>query len=84
MKRRKAAALKYDKTTPSPVVTAVGFGHVADEIVKRATENNIPVIENSELVESLSKIPPGQNIPLELYEAAAEVIAFIYSLNNKK
>jgi flagellar biosynthesis protein len=66
------------------VVTAVGFGHVAEEILKRASENGIPVVENAELADSLSKLPAGQNIPTELYEAAAEVIAFIYSLNNKK
>ena len=81
MKRKKAAALKYDKNYDSPIVTAIGFGHVADAIIKKAEESNLPIVENSKLVESLSTLELGEEIPPELYETVAKVIAFIYNLN---
>lgn len=83
MKRKKAAALKYDSSYNSPIVTAVGFGEIADRIIKEAENNNIPIVENSELTENLTHLSLGQSIPAELYEAVAEIIAFIYSLDNK-
>lgn len=84
MKRKKAAALKYEKGYDSPIVTALGFGHVADAIIEKAKESEVPVVENKELVESLSQLEVGQSLPPELYETVAKVIAFIYSLNDKK
>lgn len=84
MKRKKAAALRYDKNYSVPVVTAIGFGQIAENILKTAESNDIPVIENSDLVDSLSLIPLGESIPSELYEAVAEIIAFVYSLNDEK
>jgi flagellar biosynthesis protein len=84
MKRKKAAALKYDKKYNVPVVTAVGFGQIAERIIKTANENYIPIVENSDLAESLSKLPLSQSIPSELYEVVAEIIAFIYKLNDEK
>ena len=84
MKRKKAAALKYENGYDVPTVTAIGFGSVADAIIKKATENEVPVVENSALVESLSQLELDQQIPPELYETVAKVIAFIYSLNDSK
>lgn len=84
MKRKKAAALRYDKSYSSPVVTAVGFGQIAENILDTAKSNDVPIIENSDLVDSLSLIPIGQSIPSELYDAVAEIIAFVYSLNDEK
>lgn len=81
MKRKKAAALKYDNVFSSPTITAVGFGEIADRIIKEAENSNVPVIENSTLADDLTKLSVGQNIPVELYEAVAEIIAFIYSLD---
>ena len=81
--RKKAAALKYDSSYNSPMVTAIGFGHVAEAIIDKAKESSIPVVENVELAESLSKLKIGQDIPAELYETVAKIIAFIYNLNNK-
>lgn len=84
MTRKKAAAIKYDKSYGAPIVTAIGFGDVAEKIVEKASENNIPVVEDTELVNSLSTLNIGDSIPQELYEAVAEIIAFIYSLNSEK
>jgi flagellar biosynthesis protein len=82
MKRKKAAALKYDNIFSSPTVTAVGFGEIAERIIEEAENNNVPIIENTALTENLTKLSIGQNIPIELYEAVAEIIAFIYSLDS--
>lgn len=84
MKIKKAAALKYDKNYDSPTVTAIGYGSVAEAIIKKAAQNDVPIVENTELVESLSQLEVGQSIPAELYETVAKVIAFIYSLNENK
>lgn len=84
MKRKKAAALKYENSYESPTITAIGFGHVAEAIIRKANESDVPVVENAELAESLSELEVGQNIPEELYETVAKVIAFIYSLNEQK
>lgn len=84
MKRKTATALKYDKGYEAPTVTAIGFGSVAEAIIKKATENDVPIVENESLVESLSELDLGQDIPQELYETVAKVIAFIYELNNSK
>lgn len=84
MKRKKAAALKYDNVFSSPTITAVGFGEIADKIIKEAENSNVPVMENPALADDLTKLSIGQNIPVELYEAVAEIIAFIYSLDKTK
>jgi flagellar biosynthesis protein len=84
MKRKKAAALKYEEGYDSPTVTAIGYGSVAEAIIRKANENSVPVVENAELAESLSELEIGENIPAELYETVAKVIAFIYSLDSNK
>jgi flagellar biosynthesis protein len=81
MTRKKAAALKYDKNYENPIVTAIGFGSIADIIIDKANKNDVPVVENNELVESLSQLEIGQSIPPELYETVAKIIAFVYNLN---
>lgn len=76
---RKAVALKYNPETRSaPVVIAKGKGAVAEEILKRATENGVPVQEDASLVEVLSKLDLEQEIPPELYQLVAEVLSFVY------
>lgn len=84
MKRKKAAALKYENGYEVPTVTAIGYGSVAEAIIKKASESEVPVVENSSLVDGLSELELGQQIPPELYETVAKVIAFIYSLNEAK
>lgn len=81
MKRKKAAALKYDKNLNAPVVTAVGFGEIAEKIIAVANDSSIPVVEDSVLADNLTKLTIDQPIPAELYTAVAEIIAYIYSLN---
>ena len=79
-----AVALKYDhENDDAPTVTAKGARLIADQILKIAEENDIPLYKDPELVKMLSQIPLGDEIPQELYVAVAEVIAFAYGLSGK-
>ena len=83
-KRKKAAALRYDKQTDSaPRVIAKGSGTVAEKILQLAKEHNIPVKEDAKLVEVLAQLDLNQEIPPELYRAVAEILAFIYRTTKK-
>lgn len=84
MKKRKAAALKYEMGFKAPIVTAVGFGQIADKIIREAGKSGVPVIENSTLAESLSVLEINEDIPPELFEACAAVISYIFALDKDK
>jgi len=75
--RKKAVALKYD-TQSVPKVAATGKGLTAENIIEKAKENDVPIVEDTSLVELLGKLDINQTIPEELYQAVAEVFAFIY------
>jgi flagellar biosynthesis protein len=77
-----AVALKYDGAN-APTVIAKGQGELAREIIELATQHDIPLDTDPELVKLLSSIPLGEQIPQELYIAVAEVIAFAYMLSEK-
>jgi len=79
-----AAALKYDsRKAPAPKVTASGRGVVAEKIVELAKKHGVPVKEDSALAEILSKLDINEQISPELYRAVAEILAFVYSLNER-
>ncbi len=77
-----AVALEYDGET-APKVTAKGLGDIADKIINIAAEHGIPLQQNDGLVEVLSEMDLGDEIPENLYKAIAEVIAFAYILTGK-
>lgn len=83
-KQKKAAALKYDqKYASAPIVTAKGSGLTANNILEKAQEKDIPVIEDASLIELLAALNINETIPEELYQAVAEVFAFIYQADKK-
>lgn len=83
--RQLAVALGYDvDKDSSPKVLAKGAGHIAARIIELAKEHNIPVREDADLVQALAKLDLGEFIPSELYPAVAEVLAYVYRMNNKK
>ena len=83
-KKAKAVALKYNKKKDAaPKITAKGSGMVAEKIVEIAQAHNIPLYEDKNLVQVLEVLELEAEIPPELYRAVAEVLAFIYRLNNK-
>ena len=82
---RLAIAIKYDGTImDAPVVLAKGAGLIARNIRIIAKEYNIPIIENKDLARNLYKIVDiGQEVPSELFQAVAEVLAYVYKLKGK-
>ncbi len=81
-KPKKAVALKYEKEKDrAPRVTAKGRGDVAKRILEIAKEHNIPIREDADLVEVLSKLEIEEEIPPDLYRVIAEVLSFIYRIN---
>ncbi|MBM7618972.1 flagellar biosynthesis protein [Bacillus tianshenii] len=85
MERKKAVALKYDKAKHSaPVVSAKGRGIVAENIIQEAVKHNIPLQEDSALIEMLLEVELNESIPEELYEVIAEVLSFVYQLHQKE
>ena len=79
--RRRAAALKYDGGSGAPVVTASGMGVIADNIIKKAEEEEVPVVVNKELTDLLCNMDIGDSIPPEIYEAVAHIIAYVTDLD---
>ncbi len=76
--RRRAAALRYEPgATPAPEVVATGEGALAEQIIALARQHGIPIHESPDLVRLLTRLPPDTAIPVELYRAVAEVIAFL-------
>ena len=82
-KRKTAVALKYKSGQSAPQIVAKGQGAVAERILEVAKQNNIIIHEDADLVEALSKLDIKQEIPPELYKVVAEILMFIYRLNNK-
>ncbi|WP_075980943.1 EscU/YscU/HrcU family type III secretion system export apparatus switch protein [Bacillus massilinigeriensis] len=82
--RKEAIALGYDpEGSDSPHVLAKGKGIIADNIITKAEENNIPIQEDPSLVSLLSKLNINENIPDELYQVVAELFAFVYRIDQK-
>lgn len=82
--RKKAAALTYKDNFDAPVVSAAGMGIIADNIIERAKENEVPIVYNKELTDLLCNVDVGDSIPYELYDVVANVIAYITELDGKK
>src|SRR5215471_7551835 len=80
--RRAAVALKYDAATDNaPKVITKGRGLVAEKIMALAREQGIPMREEPDLVQMLTQIDLDQTIPPSLYQIVAELLAFVYRLN---
>lgn len=77
-----AVALKYDaKSMVAPIVIAKGAGFIAARIREIATENDVPIVENPPLARTLyDAVRVGREIPVDLYQAVAEVLAYVYRL----
>ncbi|AKR57160.1 hypothetical protein GCM10011321_39690 [Youhaiella tibetensis] len=76
--RRIAVAMHYEEGSRlAPRVTAKGFGLMAERIVALAEENDVAIDANPMLARALAEVELDQKIPLELFEAAAEVIGFV-------
>ncbi len=81
-----AVAIKYDsKQYSAPVVVAKGEDFLAQKIKEVARENHVEIVENKPLARMLyANVDVGQEVPPELYQAVAEVLAFVYSLRENR
>jgi flagellar biosynthetic protein FlhB len=80
-----AIAIHYDaKKAPAPVIVAKGQNYMAIRIKEVAKANGVELVENKPLAQALYKsVDIGQQVPSELYQAVAEILAFVYRLKGK-
>ncbi|MFJ8261553.1 EscU/YscU/HrcU family type III secretion system export apparatus switch protein [Rummeliibacillus sp. NPDC094406] len=80
--RKEAVALSFNPiNSNAPKVIAKGKGQIAENILEQAEIHNIPIQEDASLVQLLGQLDLNESIPEELYQAVAEVFAFIYRLD---
>ena len=82
-KVREAIALAYSQSDAAPRVVAKGKGLIAQQIIAKAKETGVYVHESAEMVALLSQVDIDQHIPAELYVAVAELLAWLYRLENQ-
>ncbi|MGO1367905.1 MAG: EscU/YscU/HrcU family type III secretion system export apparatus switch protein [Senegalia sp. (in: firmicutes)] len=80
-----AIAIKYKSDIDkAPKIVAKGKGIVASNIIKRAKSSDVFINEDENLANKLYNIELGNEIPLELYEAVASILAFVYEIDEEK
>lgn len=79
-----AIAIEYVPGEAAPKILATGKGIVADRIIERAKESNVPTYKDDKLADTLSKLKIGDMIPPELYEVVAEILVFVNDLDKLK
>ena len=84
MSPQQAVALAYLENSGAPKVVAKGKGLIAEQIIQKAKESGVFVHESRELVSLLMNIDLDQQIPSGLYQAIAELLAWVYQIENKE
>jgi flagellar biosynthesis protein len=79
-----AVALSYDPQDFAPKVLASGKGYLADKIIERAKEAQVPLHKDEKLADTLSRLEIGECIPPELYEVVAEILVFVDKMDRIK
>ncbi len=81
---------KYAENQAACKIDAQSLSHyrgklpeIAEKIIANAKEAGVHIMEDPDLIELLSQVPVGDEIPLELYQAVAEVLAFVYRINGR-
>ena len=83
-KVKQAIALEYNPEEDAPKVIASGRGILADKIIEKAKESNVPVHRDDKLADTLSRLEIGEMIPPELYEVVAEILVFVDAMDKLK
>ncbi len=82
--KKSAVSIKYSPPKDkAPKVTAKGEGLIAERIIAKAQEHKVPIKEDPDLVEVLSGVDINQEIPSSVYQVVAELLAFVYKLNDQ-
>lgn len=79
-----AVALSYEPDDGAPRVVASGTGYLAEKIIEKAKEGHVPLHQDSQLAETLSKLEIGDAIPPELYNVVAEILVFVDDMEHLK
>ena len=82
--RKKAVALSYDVEDGAPKVLAAGQGYLAEKIIEKAEQADVPLYRDDELVKSLLDLEIGELIPAELYEVVAEILVYVDKMERLK
>ena len=80
-KRKQAIALEYNPSEDAPKVIASGQGALAERIIEKAKESDVPVHRDDKLADTLSRLEIGEMIPPELYEVVAEILVFVDAMD---
>jgi flagellar biosynthesis protein len=80
-KVKQAIALTYEPEEDAPKVVAAGKGQLAERIIERAKEADVPIHRDEKLAETLSRLDIGEMIPPELYEVVAEILIFVDAMD---
>ncbi len=84
-KVKQAIALEYDPAQEdAPRVIASGRGILAEKIIERAKESDVPINRDDKLADTLSRLEIGEVIPPELYEVVAEILVFVDAMDKLK
>lgn len=83
-KVKQAIALEYDPEEAAPKVIASGRGVLAEKIIEKAKESDVPIHRDDKLADTLSRLEIGEMIPPELYEVVAEILIFVDSMDKLK
>lgn len=79
-----AVAVAYEPGDRAPKILATGKGAVAEKIIEKAKENDVPLYKDNKLADTLSKLKIGDAIPPELYEVVAEILVFVDDMDRLK
>lgn len=83
-KPKTAVALSYEPNEEAPKVIASGRGYLAEKIIEKAKESDIPLHQDAKLADTLSKLEIGDMIPPELYDVVAEILVFVDKMDKIK
>lgn len=83
-KPKQAVALSYDPSEDAPKVIASGRGLLAEKIIEKAKEAEVPIHRDDKLADTLSRLEIGEMIPPELYEVVAEILVFVDAMDKIK
>ena len=83
-KQKTAVAVAYEPGDEAPKILAAGKGEVAERIIEKAKENDVPFYQDNKLAETLSKLQIGDTIPPELYDVVAEILVFVDDMDKMK
>ena len=79
-----AVAVAYEPGDGAPKILATGKGEVAEKIIEKAKENDVPLYKDNKLAETLSRLKIGDAIPPELYDVVAEILVFVDDMDRLK